>query len=84
MLPLSDGELNTQTDSVGNHHLGQHGNQSVSEHGPETSLFTDGEVVLVSDVVHTEEQRRRADAAEARADEAEAELAELKKKYSLS
>lgn len=34
--------------------------------------------------VHTEEQRRRADVAEARADAAEAELAELKKKYSLS
>ena len=34
--------------------------------------------------VHTEEQRRRADVAEAHADAVEAELAELKKKYALS
>ena len=59
MLHLGDDEFNTQTYSVGDDDLRQHGEEAIEEGAPEGSLYTYGDIVLQPDVVHPEEQRRQ-------------------------
>lgn len=59
MLHLGDDEFNTQTYSVGDDDLRQHGEEAIEEGAPEGSLYTYSDIVLQPDVVHPEEQRRQ-------------------------
>ena len=60
VLPLCYSELDTQTDDIADDDLWQHSQEAVEEHTPEGGILqlAGSERVLITYVVHTEEQRR--------------------------
>ena len=59
VMNLCADELDAQTHGVTHHNHRQQGQQTVEEHGePARGRLTDGQVVLVADVVHAEQQCR--------------------------
>ena len=60
VLPLCNRELDAEADNVADNNLRQNGQEAVPEHAPERRIgqVTCGESVLVTHVIHTEEQSR--------------------------
>ena len=60
VLPLRNGELDAEADHIADNQLGQHSQEAIEEHAPEGGILqlARSERILITYVVHTEEQRR--------------------------
>ena len=58
LLPLGNDKLNAETYHIGYDDFGKHGQETVTEHLPKTAGRARGMEVLVSHIVHTEQQGR--------------------------
>ena len=58
LLPLGHHELYAETYHIGYDDFGKHGQETITEHFPETCRHIDRMKVLVTHIVHTEQQRR--------------------------
>ena len=57
VVNLGSNKLNAQAHGIAHHDAGQQGYHAIEEHGPERCIaLTNGQVVLVADVVHAEQQ----------------------------